>query len=142
MILTLVRDLDDGTATLGLLTAANFTCHTIERPWKDNAKGVSCVPVGTYTLQRHDSEAHHDTWALVNRDLGVLHYPDASLPDARTACLIHPANWAYELRGCIAPGMTRVHTEQWMVTRSREAFNALMDLLPFGTVHTLEIAHA
>lgn len=64
----------------------------IERPWKKNAHEVSCIPEGTYKLAPHHTE----------------HWPDViELLDVpgRTGILIHPANLASELRGCIAPGM-------------------------------------
>lgn len=142
VILTLRRDLDDGTCTMGTLTLEGFTCQTIERPWIGGAlggvPGRSCVPAGTYSLEKHNSEAHAFTWALVNESLGVSHYPVAGIP--RAACLIHPANFAYELRGCIAPGLTRFRNATgWQVVSSRSAFGQLKDLLPWEDGHSLEI---
>lgn len=38
--------------TRGLLAAydngAEFTCHTLELPWRDNAPSISCIPPGEY----------------------------------------------------------------------------------------------
>ena len=73
-------------SSLGVLTVGPHSFQTIERPWLGNAKGVSCVPVGTYRLEKHSTEAHPRTWALVNLELNVLHWPDAAYPNARTAC--------------------------------------------------------
>src|SRR5690349_2620025 len=98
--------------SLGLLFVGQLQITSIERPWipsdlcKGGTKGISCVPLGLYKLVRHNTDAHPMTCALVNRDLDVVHLPgESDNPNARTAVLIHPANWAHELRGCIAPGM-------------------------------------
>ncbi len=33
----------------------NAILKTVERPWKNNAAGISCVPEGTYDLVPHNS---------------------------------------------------------------------------------------
>lgn len=139
MQLILTRDTDDGVCTLGTLWFAGQTWQTIERPWIPSLSGEpggmpgrSCVPLGVYTLWTHDSESHPQTWALVNEGLGVTHYG----PSNRTAVLIHPANTALELRGCIAPG--RVRGTQ-AVYESRAAFADIKAVLPWIDGHTLTI---
>ena len=138
MNLLLTRDADDGTCTLGVLILQNYVWQTIERPWiPDPAhigglQGRSCVPVGIYDLVIHDSEAHPETWALVNPALGVTHWG----PSQCSAVLIHPANVAAELRGCIAPGLIRGPRA---VLRSRDAFAQLKAALPWVNGHKLEI---
>lgn len=142
MNLILVRDLCAADCTMGQLTAGDTTVQVLERPWVPDPEGSagmagrSCVPPGTYALELHDTEAHPRTWALVNRALGVIHEPDASMPHARVACLLHPANFVYELRGCVAPGLKRVgHTVQ----QSRDAFERIRSIVPWMPGHTLTI---
>ena len=66
-------------------------CHSIELPWVANEVGMSCIPEGTYHLEKHVSEH-------LGNCLEVKNVPK------RSAILIHPANNAKEeLRGCIAP---------------------------------------
>ncbi len=134
--------------TLGFLFVGSLSLVTIERPWvpslasRGGAKGVSCVPLGTYRLVKHDSELHPLTWALVNEDLDVVHYPGPAVsPAARTAVLIHPANWAHELRGCIGVG-TRARLDadgRYMVEESRKAMRLIQAAAPWTDEHTLEI---
>jgi len=134
--------------TLGLLFIEGLSLVTIERPWipdvlgPGGTKGISCVPVGTYKLLRHDSEAHPRTWALFNEELNVIHYPNANRPTARTAVLIHPGNWAFELRGCIAPGTRTALDAQgrYMVCDSRKAMGLIQDRLPWTDEHELVIS--
>lgn len=139
--------------TLGLLFVGELQLTTIERPWipfvaineresKGGAKGVSCVPIGLYKLVRHNTEAHPNTWALVNRDLDVVHLPgDSDNPNSRTAVLIHVANWAHELRGCIAPGIrTEVDASgRYMVKDSGIAMRKIQDRLPWTDEHEISI---
>lgn len=143
MKLLLHRHILSETETQGVLTVGGSIFFTIEQPWKDNLKDHSCVPPGIYTLIPHNSPKHPDTWALSNPSLNVYAEPIEGLPDtARTDCLIHPANWAFQLEGCIAPGMGKADSDDGpMVTRSQEAFKLIQKLLGIGSVgHTLEIS--
>jgi hypothetical protein len=66
-------------------------CHTIELPWLQNRRNVSCIPEGRYALRKRFTPKHG------------LHVLVVDVP-GRSGILIHPANYAKtELRGCIAP---------------------------------------
>ncbi len=128
--------------TLGRLTieGASGTFFTIEQPWANNRPFHSCVPPGQYTLEPHDTPKHPQVWALVNPALLIFHELPPNPPaGARSACLIHSANWAFELEGCIAPGLgTTLSPRGPMVTSSVEALARLRGLLGPGR-HSLEI---
>ena len=34
--------------TRGMLFFEDFNCHTIELPWRENQRGISCIPPGEY----------------------------------------------------------------------------------------------
>lgn len=151
MRLLLRRDYRSDDCTLGVLSfstpAEDFVAQTMERPWiampgaRGGLSGKSCVPEGVYRLERHNSEAHPNTWALVNPDLDVIHYEDRLHPEYRALVLIHIANRARELRGCIAPGRRRGVDDDGthVVYDSRLAMIDLKRLLPWDDSHTLEI---
>jgi hypothetical protein len=86
----------------GMIEAGPTRLMTIERRWKENVARESCVPAGLYKLEPHSGTRFKDTWALVGA--GVVHWPDTD-PKTREAVLIHPANFAHQLEGCIAPGI-------------------------------------
>lgn len=154
MRLTLTRTYSKSDCTLGVLTVAGLdsvavlTLQTIEKPWVPSPKslggekGRSCVPVGLYRLECHNSEAHPHTWALVNPLLNVVHWPVEGGEFDRSVVLIHVANYASELRGCIAPGLNTyvdpIRSVR-MVTKSREAMKKLQDALTWDDSHELEI---
>lgn len=115
MNLILIRHAFLPDCTLGrlyLLEGMRLILPTIERPWIKNPDGQggwpreSCIPDGNYDLTAHDSLRHPDTYALTNESLGVYaHALPAHQSWGRTAILIHPANRASELLGCIAVGL-------------------------------------
>jgi Family of unknown function (DUF5675) len=146
MNFVLTRDKFTAVETLGTIEVGGQTFQSIERPWvadsehMGGAPGVSCVPEGTYVLVLHDTPKHPRTFALVNESLGVVHNPT---PGLRSDVLIHPANWARELEGCIAPGRERVRDNgEWMVTHSADAMRAIHALVPWTEGHSIEIKRA
>ncbi|MGC1631631.1 MAG: DUF5675 family protein [Gelidibacter sp.] len=79
----------NGTLTLN----GHFVCFTIELPWRENSRNISCIPEGAYELQPRYSDKH-------KAHLQVLDVFN------RSQILIHAANEALEeLQGCIAPVM-------------------------------------
>lgn len=143
--MNLVRDTFTAAETLGKLAFGDAVADTIEQPEGGDQPGHSCIPTGSYRLVEHTSARLHEddgktplrTWALVNEALGVTHSPDDPLPAGcqyphRSECLLHPANYASQLEGCIAPGASRGHllgTAGWMVTDSRATFKAIRTYL-------------
>src|SRR5690348_6328198 len=146
MNLIMIRDTSTPNETLYKLQVGEAVFDAIGQPDNHDQPDHSCIPLGTYQLVPHDTAAHPDTWAMVNPDLGVTHEPGDPIPDGctyphRFACLLHSANFANQLKGCFAPGMSRQHgTWGWMVKDSRMAFTTIQEILGIGsTGHTLEI---
>lgn len=101
MNITLKRVQSDDTCTRGLITLEDGTLiYSLELPWKNNEKNVSCVPPGVYQLIPYTSHKHDSTWYLQNADLDV-----GGDGAHRSFCEIHSANWASQLEGCIALGL-------------------------------------
>jgi Family of unknown function (DUF5675) len=101
MNLTLTRTQSNDDCTLGQIVLPDGTLlYSLELPWKDNDKDVSCVPPGIYQLIPYTSPKHDSTWYLENAALGV-----GGAGSHRSFCEIHSANWASQLEGCIALGL-------------------------------------
>jgi len=91
MELTLIRKYHEEGTNGVLLYKGNFLCYTIELPWKQNRKMISCVPEGRYEIVSRYSQRFG------------IHFLVRGVP-GRKYILIHPANNALkELKGCIAP---------------------------------------
>lgn len=88
----------DAEGTVGILTFDDQAVKTLELPWRDNIKQLSCIPEGTYSL--HWRRSPSKGWCY--------HF---DLVPGRANILIHAANFAgsvpdgyqSELLGCIAP---------------------------------------
>jgi len=112
MELELIRTYDpDGTnGELKLVV-----CNTIELPWLQNQRSISCIPEGRYELKKRFTKKH-------NHHLLVLNVK------GRDRILIHPANDAKkELKGCIAPVTS--HTGPGKGSQSRLANEKLKVLV-------------
>ena len=127
--------------TFGELIVGNARFKTVERLYANNEPFISSVPPGVYTLEPHISRRHGKTWALVNHELGVYHWKDAKAK--RYAILIHIANRAGELAGCIGLGKYLGFVRgEIAVTNSSMAVSDALDILSHEKVHTLEIIDA
>ncbi len=115
-------------ATWGRLSCVGTetTLFTVERPWVFNRRFNSCIPDGLYGLERHDSTKFPQSWAMVGP--GVSHQEEPGTP--RYACLIHAANWRFQLEGCIAPGESIAWLDRAQaVTNSRKTLSMLDEIL-------------
>ena len=81
-----------------LLLNGDKLCSTIELPWKNNQRQVSCIPEGRYELKKRYTPRFGKHFILLN------------VPN-RSYILLHAANDALkEIKGCIAP-VTKVTGE-------------------------------
>jgi|TARA_R110000765_G_scaffold405866_1_gene502635 hypothetical protein len=128
MKLYLLRDYLNDEVTLGRLfnPIDNFHVHTLELPWKDNAKNISCIPKGEYIVE-----------------LDYYHrgkYPAYELRNTpnRTEIKIHIGNYTKDVKGCIAIGSERDVPGQ-MVKQSRRAYEKFMEYTKSDNRFMLEI---
>jgi len=103
---------------------------TLERPWLNNQRGVSCIYPGTYRAVRHRSPKFGETFWLQD------------VP-GRSEILFHKGNTDDDSRGCILVGeqFNPVRGEDG-ITASREGFAEFMRLLDGKNEFTIEIKDA
>lgn len=118
MELVLKRVYQDMGTNGELLLKGKRICYTIELPWKNNARRVSCIPEGKYQLVKRYTARFGWHLLLVN------------VPQ-RDWILLHAANDALkEIKGCIAPVTTLTGPGKGAL--SRLALQKLMSCLdPF-----------
>jgi len=68
-------------------------CKTLELPWKNNERGMSCIPEGFYDVIREAESAHHK----------YPHFRILNVPD-RDGILVHKITYVSGLKGCIGTG--------------------------------------
>ena len=90
-------------------------CDSIELPWCNNQRGISCIPEGSYSISQRRSRKY-------GPHLWIRNVP------GRELILIHPANNALkELKGCIAP-VSEI-TGLGMGISSRKAMRKLFEVV-------------
>lgn len=118
-----------------------FECFTVEQPWRGNKPFESCVPEGVYALVPVTSPRWGRTFALVNEDNRVFAaYGDIERDGDRWACLLHAANLASQLAGCIAPGVREYAFDgEWAVTKSGIQLTKLLEFIRQNNIRELHI---
>jgi hypothetical protein len=115
MVLTLTRTYFPNGTNGKLECEGKIICLTIELPWINNKKRVSCIPEGKYFIRKRYSNKFK--WHLEVVDV-----------KNRSLVLFHPANNALqELNGCIAP-VTKF-SGPGLGLMSRKAFSKLKNLV-------------
>ena len=116
--------------TFGIVMFNDFKCHSLELPWKDNKRSVSCIPDGSYLVKPRISPKYGEVYWV------------SDVP-GRTFILIHPGNWAGDtskgfkshVNGCILLGQQRgLLAGQLAVLNSRitvKRFENKLQMQPF-----------
>lgn len=103
-------------ATLGKLTIADEVFYVAERPWRDNKKNVSCVPVGEYICVKYKSKKFGETYEL------------SGVP-GRTYILFHVGNYPEkDSQGCLLLGESIMKGKP-AVSSSKTAMSRFMKLM-------------
>ena len=113
--LLIIRDTFTEESTMGeLFLNGERMCDTLENPWKDNQRNISCIPEGEYKvrLRRARESATRDYLHLLVKDV----------PN-RKWILFHRGNTAKDTSGCILVGFA---SKQDFVKNSTFAMDLLM----------------
>jgi len=101
-----------------------FNCKTLELPWKNNQRSISCYPKGTYRVKK--IKRPDGRWAFA-----VLDVPD------RTAILFHAGTYAAtvhpDTEGCTLVGFRYDDVNddgEVDIVDSRKALDVLLKLMP------------
>ncbi len=120
--LLLIRDTFSKKSTIGeLFINGERICDTLENPWVDNQRNISCIPEGIYDvrLRLPRESATRDYIHLLVKDVKDRDY-----------ILIHIGNTAKDTSGCILVGLG---TEQDVVHNSVLAMDLLIkEILHLG----------
>jgi hypothetical protein len=92
---------------------------SLELPWKDNKRRISCIPEGVYKARKHNSPKH-------GLSLWLQDVPN------RSEILIHKGNYYTDILGCILIGSTLMDINKdglLDVVNSKKSINKLMSML-------------
>ena len=96
--------------------------NTLELPWKNNLPDVSCIPVGSYNVEKVTQSP-------------LLPYPHFIIPNiyGRSGIAIHVGNFDTDTHGCILVGIFEPNTElkeELSISHSEDVLQILLDTLP------------
>lgn len=119
-VVILRRAYETDKVTMGMLDIYGMEhkpIFTLENPWLDNKTDISCIPDGTYTVERYDSPKYPGIYKVLN-------------VEGRKDILIHWGNWEKDTEGCIliGTGAGELNGEP-AVTASKKAVKYLRLLL-------------
>ncbi len=92
---------------------------TLENPWKDNQRNISCIPEGTYTVVPNHTKAHPDTYRVLK-------------VENRSGILIHIGNYPKDTHGCILVGLKQIDLDKdgvLDIAQSTDAIESLYELI-------------
>jgi len=113
--LLIIRDTFTEKSTIGrLFINGESFCDTLENPWIDNQRSISCIPKGNYKVRLRLARES------ATRD--YLHLLVQDVPN-RDWILFHRGNTAKDTSGCILVGNGR---QQDIVENSRLAMDLVM----------------
>jgi hypothetical protein len=120
--LLIIRETFTDVSTIGnLYLNGEWLCDTLENPYLDNQRSISCIPEGQYKVRLRTAKES------ATRD--YLHLLVKDVPN-RDYILFHIGNSAKDTRGCILVG---IGTEQDFVKNSRLAMELLVkEILNLG----------
>jgi len=121
-MVNIIRKESDDKQTLGemVIDGYEITFKTLELPWLNNQRTISCIPTGTYQVIKRNSNKYEDHFYIVG------------VPD-RDWILIHSGNYHQDTQGCILVGQQYLDINKdghHDVTNSKFVMNKLNEILP------------
>lgn len=101
-----------------------YTFVTVELPWKDNQRRISCIPEGEYKLVKNKNPEHIKKFG---NHFDILNVPD------RDGIKIHCGNYYTQILGCVLPGKSLVDINgdgEPDVNYTRIVLDKLFEILP------------
>lgn len=126
MRIQITRTTKQSRQTLGILEVLDennkclFRCFTLELPFLSNRSKISCIPTGTYDVEKRTSEKYGEHFHILN------------VPN-RDMILIHNGNYYTQILGCILVGKNLVDLNKdgfKDVTESKTTLKKLVAIMP------------
>jgi hypothetical protein len=129
--------------TLGTLTVYDedtgkelFQCRSLELPWKNNQRNVSCIPEGVYVVDVHNSPTFGKCYWIKD----VKDRSEVLIHRGNYAGSLNPKTGKPDIRGCVLVGKTFVDLNGdgiADITESQKTLDKLLLAAPDGFVLTV-----
>ncbi len=115
-----------GTLEVSLGREQLFQCQTLELPWKDNQRNISCIPEGTYPFIKRRAGTFYERYRQRWGHEFTIQVGD--VPD-RDFILVHIGNYLVDTRGCILVGNRFRYKGRARVENSTQTYKRLYSVL-------------
>ncbi len=116
----LIRYYNDSDVTLGTLHIEGINhkpIYTLENPWKNNERNISCIPVGEYKCELFSGVKHKNCFQVCD------------VKD-REYILFHVGNYEKDTNGCILVGNgVYLNGLEYMIVNSQSTMRKFRELL-------------
>ena len=99
-----------------------FEFNTLELPWLENKKNISCIPAGSYWMEKYQSPT---------KGRGTV-FQFSNVP-GRSNVQMHKGNYYTDVLGCILPGagFTDINKDGYLdVYSSGRTMDKLLEIMP------------
>jgi hypothetical protein len=125
-----------GDRTLGsIYIDGKLMCKTLELPWKDNKRRISCIPEGDYQVTKEQPIPANDPSG--RRERKYIHFRIHNV-SRRDGILIHRGTKPPHSKGCIVVGMSFTSSSLPELVDSKTALDLLANVLPEGFILTIK----
>lgn len=108
---------------------ASYQCKTLELPWKNNERNISCIPEGTYPVKIRYSKKYGTHLHITNvpdRDLILIHW-------GNFAGSKNPKSGHSDIRGCVLVGQRYGDIDgddiEEILASKKQTFNKIMEFV-------------
>lgn len=114
-----------------------YLVKTMELPWLNNKRGVSCIPEGDYLVTKEPPIPKDDPKTPEDESGGrkprnYWHFRFHNVP-GRSGILVHKITFVKDLQGCIGVGLAFVDINKddvYDMAESSKALQKLVDVMP------------
>lgn len=125
----LIRNFEGNIQTLGTMVVFDdftkvYECKTLELPWKENKRNISCIPKGSYIVRKRKAEE--------SPSRAYDHFMVQDVPN-RSYILWHAGNYNTDIKGCILMGQYYLDLNkdgQLDVVKTKYTIDLLYRILP------------
>ena len=103
-------------------------CFTVEKPWLDNQKSISCIPTGKYTVRFREDPTPLTMSYRKKYDFFSFHLEIVNVKN-RSGIYIHVANTPKDVLGCVGVAETAGKIGSNFIGSSRKCFKKLYSKL-------------
>ncbi|MDR0676935.1 MAG: DUF5675 family protein [Elusimicrobiota bacterium] len=104
-----------------------FFCYTLELPYINNERDISCIKEDYYVVKKHNSPKFGECLKIF-QSFEMYDVYELGEVAGRSEILIHSGNYARDTKGCILVGDI-IYTQNEVIGNSKKTLKKLLEIL-------------